>query len=350
MEQMDSNRANHKSCVGGSLNFPARNSPRGKSWAFISIMFLVAAITTGFSATAGATAIVQTAVVSCPTCASAGDLLAAGTNYFTQYSGQTPPGYAGTIGPSASPLCTSSTAQNGTLVLVVSALYPISEFFYECLQHNGTGIGTFVMVVKPADSGANADTISNDALLITRSAKTGPVTLPPTISLTGDPQETASAWLSSAEGVPQNGASTVSLWHGITNFPQAIQGTFINVSTGQTFQLWNGDTITVTDSSGNTAKFQWTPLSSVQWTLVPGSLRDKNGNPIGQNSIPANPAGPSVAVTLPDQQTSVITPYEAQIGDPPLPKGTITVEPDLSVGGTQVVCWGGGACVVIPGL
>jgi hypothetical protein len=348
MKRMDSCRASDISRIQ-RRKFPEMGALERKPWALISIVVLVVTMAAGFSSNASATTI-QTAVVSCAGCASAGDLLAAGTSYFTQYSGQTPPGYTGTIGPSASPLCTSSTAQNGTYVLVVSALYPISEFFYECLLHTGTGIGTFTMVVKPADSGANADAIANDALLIARSAKTGPITLPTDITLTGDPQETISAYLSSAAGVPQNGTSVISLWHGITNFPQAIQGTFVNTETGETFTLWNGDTIIVTDSNGDTAKFQWTPLSSIQWTLVPGSIRDKNGNPIGQTSTPASAAGPSVAVTLPDQQTSVITPYQAQIGDPPLPKGTVTLDPDVGITGTQVVCWGGGACVVIPGL
>jgi hypothetical protein len=318
-------------------------------WAFISIMLLLATMAIGFSAKAGATTI-QTAVVACPGCSSAGDLLTLATSYFAQYNNATPPGYTGTVNPSATPLCTSSGAQNGTNLLVISELVPISEFFYECLLHTGTGIGTFTLVVKPADSGANGDTIANDALLLGRSAKTGEIDLPSSLSLITDTQEIISSYLSSADGVPQSGASQISLWHGITNFPQAVQGTFTNIQTGETFTLWNGDTITVTDSNGNTAKFKWTPLSSVQWALVPNSVRDKNGNPPGKTPTPALPAGGSLTVTLPaGQGTTIVTPYQAPPGDPALPRGTVTVDPD-PFGTATVGCINGGACSALPVL
>jgi hypothetical protein len=316
------------------------------------MLVLVATMTTGFTPKAAASTI-QTAVVACPSCASAGDLLAFATSYFGQYSGTTPPGYTGTINLSPTSACGNSGASNGTNLLVISALVPISEFFYECLQKSGgntISTTTFTVVVRPLDTGANADTISNDALLLDRSAKTGTITLPSDLSLTGTTQEIISAYLSSADGVPQSGASTISLWHGITNFPQAVQGTFTNIQTGETFTLWNGDTITVTDSNGNTAKFMWTPLSSVQWALVPNSVRDKNGNPIGGNPMAAVPAGGQVTVTMPNGQTTIVTPYQAPDGDPPLPKGTVTVEPFDQGGIVLVGCFNGGACSDLPNL
>jgi hypothetical protein len=118
-----------------------------------------------------------------------------------------------------------------------------------------------------------------------------------------------------------------SLWHALTNFPQLLQGNFVNVQTGETFTLWNGDTITVTDSDGNTAKFQWTPLSTVQWTLVPNSVRNAAGNPPGVTPTTATPSAPSVIVTLPNGTQTTITPYQAPPADP-LPPGTVTLDPN----------------------
>jgi hypothetical protein len=336
-------------CGTDGLKLPAKIARTGNLWAFMFILLLVATMTTGFTQKAAASTI-QTAVVACPSCASAGDLLAFATSYFGQYGGTTPPGYTGTINLSPTSACGNSSATNGTNLLVISALVPISEFFYECLQKSGNTISTttFTVVVKPLDTGANADTISNDGLLLDRSAKVGTVTLPPGYSVTGTTQEIISAYLSSADGVPQSGASTLSPWHALTNYPQLVQGQFTNIQTGETFTLWNGDTITVTDSNGNTAKFMWTPLSSVQWALVPNSLRDKNGNPIGGTPKTAVPAGGSVTVTLPNGQTTVVTPYQAPDGDPPLPKGTVTVEPEAGI--VIVGCYNGGACSDIPNL
>lgn len=335
---------------GGSSQVIARI--RRQCGRFVASLITVTLLGTVLGDKADASTI-QTAVVPCADCASAGDLLAVATSYFAQFSGTTPPGYTGTINPSSTPLCTASGAMNGTNVLVISAAVPISEFFYECLQHSGTGInGTFTLVVKPADTGANADSIANDALLISRSAKTGPITLPSDFSLTGSTDEEMSAYLSSAAGIPQNGTSTISLWHGITNFPQVLQGTFVNVQTGEAFTLWNGDTITVTDSNGNTAKFQWTPLSTIQWRLVPNSVRNAAGNPPGATPMAAGADGSSVTVTLPNGNTTIITPFQAPDGDPPLPKGTVILEPDpFGTGGTAIVivgCENSGPCADIP--
>jgi len=351
METKDSRRA---SAISGMdrLQFPAKVARGRRPWASIPIMLLVATMATGLSAKAGATTI-QTAVVPCAGCASYGDLLAVATSYFAQYSGTTPPGYTGTINPSPTPLCTSSGAQNGTNVLVVSAQVPISEFFYECLVHTGTGIGTFTLVVKPVGSAANTDAIANDAIMIDRSAKTGQITLPSTFSLITTTPEIISSYLSSADGVPQNGPATTSLWHALTNFPQLLQGTFVNVQTGETFTLWNGDTITVTDSNGNRAKFQWTPLSTIQWTLVPNSVRNAAGNPPGGTPMAAGADGPSVTVTLPNGQSTIITPYQAPAGDPPLPKGTVILDPDpFGTGGSAVIvgCENSGPCADIPNI
>jgi hypothetical protein len=204
--------------------------------------------------------------------------------------------------------------------------------------------------VKPVDTGANSDTIANDAILISRDAKTGPINLPSNFSLITSTDEEMSAYLSSAAGIPQNGSSTLSFWHGFLNMPQFLQGTFVNTQTGETFTVWNGDTITVTDSNGNTAKFQWQPFSTVQWRLVPNSIRDSEGNPPGVTPTAAAAIGPPVSVTLPNNQQITLTPYQAPDNSPPLPRGTVTVEP--LPGGTALVgCENGSpSCAAIPNL
>ena len=106
---------------------------------------------------------------------------------------------------------------------------------------------------------------------------TGRIGLPPSYTVNATP-ELISQWLSSVEIPEVPGTQVVSVWHGLTNFPQFIRWTFVNTQTGDTFTLWNSDTVTVTDSNGWTAKFQWEPLSSIQWVFVPDSIRDENGN------------------------------------------------------------------------
>jgi hypothetical protein len=234
--------------------------------------------------------------------------------------------------------------------MVISTAVPISGSYYTCWtvprsgQVKGGGAiaqgSVSVQTYKELNVVTNADAISADNVLLARSAKAQPVKIPPQFSA-NDNDGDLSAWLSSTEGIPQSGPSSISLWHGIANFPQAVQGTFINTQTGEVFSLWNGDTIRVIDSNGNSALFQWTPLSSNQWTEVPGSFRNAQGNsptastPAQPEPTPGGtpqPVGPILTTYPggPTQPTTVVPWY-----DNPTPGGTVTVEPlpDVPVGG-----------------
>jgi hypothetical protein len=258
------------------------------------LQFLVLTILGGLAFVSRAEAVAApVAVVQCQGCLSQADLQTEALNYAEAWMGQTPPGYEGVISPPATPSEGCSEGVNGgTTFIVVSNAAPISGDFYVCLQftyYYGYPIG--VMTAIPIDATTNADTITYDDRIIARSAETGIIRTPTGIPVTETP-ETISAWLSSAAGVPQVGPSEIDLWHGLTNFPQAVEGKFIVSATGQQFTLWNSDTITVTDQNGWTAKFQWTPLSNIQWKLVPGSIRDQNGNPPTANEQEPNPGTP----------------------------------------------------------
>jgi hypothetical protein len=221
---------------------------------------------------------IPVAVTTC-TCSSYTDLKSAAVAYMKQWRGKTPPGYAQKF------VAAGDVPLNGATQLVVASdNLPISGVFYY-----GPIVGRTGLYDAFSLSGlTNTEAIATDTKLFARSAK-GRVTTPGSIPLNGTTPEIIGAWLGSSEGVPQTGPSTVSLWHAVTNFPQILQGTFTNFATGETFTLWNGDVITVIDSNGWTAQFQWTPLSTIQWALLPDSIRDQNGNPIGVPPPTASP-------------------------------------------------------------
>lgn len=269
---------------------------------------------------------IPVAVTVCATCKSYSDLLEAAYEYANTWYLKTPPGYVGYInGSAAASAGNCPTDYPGTTTLfIASAAAPISGIFFPCIWNTGEGFE--LISAMPIGPASNAQTILVDAFTLRRSAKTGSILLPDTYSV-NDVAETISEWLSSAAGVPLL-SSTVSIWHGITNFPQAVEGTFVVTATGQTFQLWNGDTITVTDSNGWTAQFQWSPLSTIHWQLVPNSIRNAQGQPPSGSEPTSAPKssqlpGAAVSVTLPNGITVAVIPTDVTT----TPDGTITVEP-----------------------
>jgi hypothetical protein len=281
-------------------------------------------------------AVIPVAVTSCATCTTQASLLEAAHTYVSTWVGKEPPGYAGVVGFAPAPACTGVSHVGATIVLVSSATLPIGGLFYAC-QRSAHGITSNGAVAINANT--DAQTISADAAALFRSAKTKAITLPPGTPIT-DTQEIISAWLSSAAGIPLEGSTSLGFWHALANFPQLIKGTFLNVATGEIFTLWNGDVITVTDSSGNTAQFQWTPLSTIQWTLVPGSIRI-HGNPVGATPPVGALPGAALTVTYPNGPTVIVTPYNDT-----LPSGTITVGDPIDIPNSPpiVVCLGLGPC------
>jgi hypothetical protein len=289
---------------------------RRYSLSFVVLTVLMA-IGLGNKANAGPIPVI---VVTCAGCTTQEGLFQEAGKYVTTWEGKTPPGYVGFF--EVLSMCSSPTPA-GTIMLVVSSSLPISGAYYPCQRDAKiTSYSAFAITAT-----TDAETISADAAVLSRSAKTTEITLPSGLTLTGSEPEEISAWLSSASGIPLDGATTLGFWHALTNFPQLIQGTFINTATGQTFTVWNGDVITVVDPDGNTAQFQYTPLSSIQWTLVPGSIRNSQGAPIGSTTTPTGAlTGAAVTVGYPGGPTVTITPYNDTT-----PTGTVTVGDPINV-------------------
>ncbi|HWG71756.1 MAG TPA: hypothetical protein VN692_20260 [Steroidobacteraceae bacterium] len=271
----------------------------------------------------------------CSTCNNYASLNTEATRYLHQWldSGKSPPGYVGYV--NSPPVPTGSCQQGGvggTVLLVVSSSAPLSSSFYGCWVYpQGMGI----MRIMPISTASDVGAISSDNRLLSRSAKQGKITLPVGIPVTDTPEQ-ISAWLSSAQGIPIAGSPALGIWHGLANFPQFLEGTFINTETGQIFKLWNGDTITVTDSNGYTVQLQWQPLSTVQWAVVPGSIRDASGKPLaGNNSVYtpksggyAEPVG-SITVSYSGGPTIWLMPWY----DNPTPGGMVIIGDPIYGGG-----------------
>jgi hypothetical protein len=284
-------------------------------------------VSLGYSTKSFATA-APIVVIPCSNCYTFADLQGAAGQYFLAWLGKIPPGYVNAVEMSAVRLCSEGMQNDGTIVLVISSVEPVSDRFWFCEQH-GT-LTTFE--IKAVDGGDNVSAITYDGLRFARSAKTQKIPLPTSLPVTETP-EIISSYLSGSSGVPEvPGSQTINPWHAITNYPQLISARFYNVASGTYFTLWNGDTITVTDANGWTAKFAWTPLSTVQWALVPNSIRDQNGNVPAQGTSPAQNIDP--AKLQPAAQLTITLPYDVEIYVVPatniLPQGVITVgDPDV---------------------
>lgn len=275
---------------------------------------------------------IPVAVVPCATCGTAVDLQSAARAYSNQWIYKTPPGYVGIVQDAGA--CTSPMPNSATTVLVVSTEIAISGAYYPCWRYPH-GVGVLEMIALTG--GSNADAVSADNLLLARSAKVASIHLPSTLVVTSTP-ELISQWLSSSAGVPEVPGSQVlaSPWHALSDYPQVVEATFVDTTTGQTFNLWNGDVITVTDARGWTAKFQWTPLSSIQWTLVVGSIRDAKGHPVPNAATNqptpggvGQPGGPIDVSLPPDWNPNNF--WIMPDFNNPTPGGTVTVGPVSSL-------------------
>lgn len=218
------------------------------------------------------------------------------------------------------------------MVLVVSTAIAISGGFYACWNYpkGGPVLRAFMI-----DGTSNANAVTDDNVIFARAAaEAGRITLPANLPLNGadggSTPELQGAWLNSV--LIESGPPETNLWHGIIDYPNVLEGTFTNLQTGQKFTIWSGDTITVTDQNGWTAKFQWNPLADSQWQYVPNSLRDQNGNPVNTTGSNAPHSGGSLQpggrywVTLPPNWGAIPI-FLEPIYDDPVPGGTITVGP-----------------------
>lgn len=296
-----------------------------------SIFFLmILALLTQMPKSNAAT-VIPVAVVTCSNCESADALYETAQTYWSNYDNSTPSGYIGLLRDWGD--CSYNPTTGPSVVLVVSTAIAISGAYYACwiYPHGGE-----VLRAYPLTAVNNADAVATDNTIFARAAaQAGRITLPANLPLNGaGGSSTPILWESFLNTVlTPIGSPTTSLWHGIIDFPEVAEGTFYNTQAKVTFQIWDDDTITVIDSNGWSAKFQWNPGADPQWQLVPNSIRDANGNPVdtstGSNApapgATAQPVGP-IDVSLPSSWNDIpftVTPTY----DDPSPSGTITVGP-----------------------
>lgn len=290
---------------------------------------------------------IPVAVTTCATCGNQANLKAAAVAYLQTWMYNTPPGYAGVISPPvAVPNGCGQGTDGATILLVVSTSIPISGTFYGCYVPGARGSSHVEAV--PLSATTDAQAVSVDNLLIARAAaETGPIKLPPTLPLIGGDEIDLTEQYLTSIGMPLVGTITYSLWHGILtlNFPAVAQGTFLNITTGKTVTVWSGDVITVTDTNGYTAQFQFNPGAPYFWVFVPNSIRDPKGNPIpGSAGTPTTggviqPIGP-INVGLPGQAPIYISPWL----DNPTPGGTVTVGDPIVMPAPVLQCTNPGIC------
>lgn len=197
-----------------------------------------------------------------------------------------------------------------TTALVVSVANPLSGPFKLSQIDRGT------VVVQAVDLLDTLAALDFDNRVFGRAMKQLSITLPDNFSPSDEDVILSGAI--SGELILLPGTTSTSWWHFFTSLPslELVSNEYIVVSTGQRVRIFVGATITVKFSNGYTAKYKLVNIhSSIQWQLVPGSLRDQDGNE--PNAAPASaPTGErrsDAAATVPDPMAqsniTLIAPY-----------------------------------------
>lgn len=280
---------------------------------------------------------IPSAVTTCATCNSLATLQAAALAYFNQWHDKTPPGYP-VVGQSIVPEIMGDNEDTildlltGTKVTVISGTYPIAADFHFTTSTLGHTITWNAVPISATD---DTGTRGFDNLIMARASRMPPINIPSNLTPSEEP-ELISAYVQSV--VIAAGAPTMNFWHGLTNFGQFVSLTLVDLQNGKSYQVYVGDTITVKYADGSTEKFQYLGPQggSVQWSRVPGSLRDPSGKdptrPVTQT--PVTGAGTSVSWSFDssgnDGSTIVFYP-----GSGSSPAGFITIEelPDTTTYG-----------------
>jgi hypothetical protein len=133
---------------------------------------------------------------------------------------------------------------SGSTIVVISTTYPISGTFT---------VGGGCYTVTPPGTTTNMSTGAFDARMFARGA------MPPIKIPVGHNPDAIEFAIEDIQAVlPTTSLPPgYTLWHGLTNFPQVVYYTVVNAQTGQTFQVYVGDTITVQYADGWTEKFKF---------------------------------------------------------------------------------------------
>lgn len=304
---------------------------------FFFLPLLLLGVSLGTIRPVFAQANIPVVVTTCSTCEDQPELQIVAAAYLNTWVGKTPPGYAGIVSlPGGLNDCGSGQG-TATTLFVISTAVPLSQTFYACYISGPHGAGKLVAAtIGPATT---AGAIAADNAVLHRSVPEGSLTLPGNITWTNtsDPPEVAEAWVQGALILTDTGTS---FWHGLSNLPNMPQvtfGKFLNTQTNTTFEIYAGDTITVTDANGYSAQVEWNPLVSPPWKYVAGSLRYKGQAVPNTANLPPGPSpsnggafqgvGP-ITITLPGGPTQTITP----VYDNTTPGGSVSIGPLMDTG------------------
>jgi hypothetical protein len=208
-----------------------------------------------------------TAVLSCNPCSTVSDMVAAANSQYT-------------------------TLPNGSIALMTSLNEPVSAFLRLACSPPGKGSGCEWVAI----TASNTDAAALDNQTFARASKMAPLTTPSNITYDETDEIIIGYIQTQIVGTGQTG---ISLWHNLPNFQPTAWYTMVDAQTGQTENIYIGDTITVNYPGGYSEQWQFLGLEagSIQWKRVPNTLM-QNGKPVTPpSSTPATPAPGHGALT-----------------------------------------------------
>jgi hypothetical protein len=135
----------------------------------------------------------------------------------------------------------------------------------------------------------NASAAALDNGVFARAAKLAPVVTPPTITYT-EVDENIDQYIESQ--IVTDGPWGINLWHMLTNFPNIQWFQVTDIQTGQTVNIYIGDTITVQYPNGYSEQWQFiSGTDTIKWKRVPNTLM-LNGKPVKPPSTASGTPAP----------------------------------------------------------
>jgi hypothetical protein len=202
-----------------------------------------------------------TAVLSCNPCSTVTDMVNAANSQYT-------------------------SLPNRSIALMTSLNEPVSAFLQLQCSPPGKGNGCLWGQI----TASNADAAALDNSTFARAAKLAPLSTPSTMPYT-ETDEIISKYIQSQ--IAGSGPTGINYWHALFGFPKVVWYTMVDAQSGQTQDIYVGDTITVTYPNGYSERWQFLGLEagSIQWKRVPNTLM-KNGKPVNPPSTTSGTPAP----------------------------------------------------------
>lgn len=203
------------------------------------------------------------------------------------------------------------------LFFIVSDAAPLSaEFKLRYEWEYEEYYGWFQVPVMDTLTIDYASAIALDNMFFARAAKVTPIAIPASVSASVTQPEPPELLIQIVQQnlVPQ-GLPHFGLWHWITGAPTATYWEVRDTRTGETHEIYVGDTITLVFSDGSSVqvKFLGAEMGSIRWEIVQGSQRGSDGKPLAPPTalVPSSPVAPGAAVgALGGSVVTTITPIQ----------------------------------------